>query len=294
VTDLQELEWNSWNGCSQDTIQNSWFSTTVKVHKKKETNYAMTYSQPLLSLWLTTMEGGPQQIANDAENPPPTKKRKVKKKKKSDKPSTGKVIKIRVYPSADQKKKLKQWFGTARWIYNQCLSLVQTDLSKRWKKELRKAIVNSDCFATQNQWALQTPYEVRDAAMVDLLNVYNSNFAKRSKNPQHQFTMHFRSKKAPQETIMIRGRSYKKGSFYTKSFGKEALRSSEPLPDTVDYDCKLVHTHLGHYYLVIPKALEITSDNQARISDRVVALDPGVRTFHTAYDPCGFVIGKDF
>jgi len=60
---------------------------------------------------------------------------------------------------------------------------------------------------------------------------------------------------------MIRGKLFWKGAFYTRSFGKEPLRAAEALPDTVDYDCKLVHTRLGHCYLVIPMPLEMASDS---------------------------------
>lgn len=143
---------------------------------------------------------------------------------------------------------------------------------------------------TTNQWVLQTPYEVRDAAMVDLISAYESNFAKRRKNPNFKFDIQYRSKKLPQETIMIRGKCLKKGVFYPKFFGKEPLRSSELLPDSVDYDCKLVRNRLGHYYLCIPQPLVVASENQARPLERIVALDPGIRTFHTAYDPSGSVI----
>lgn len=89
---------------------------------------------------------------------------------------------------------------------------------------------------------------------------------------------------------MVRGKCFKKGIFYPKFWGKEALRSSEPLPDAIDYDCKLIRTRLGHYYLCIPQPLDVRSDNQAPLHKRVVALDPGVRTFHTAYDPSGTVM----
>lgn len=238
------------------------------------------------------MEGGPLQIESDAETPPPKKKAKTSKKYPNGKPSAAKARKIRVYPSAEQRRVLLKWFGTARWTYNKCLEAIKSDRCKRNKKELRALIVNNDNYEHgENSWVLETPYEVRDAAMVDLINAYASNFAKKAKRTgDHQFTMRFRTKKAPQEAIMVRGKLFKKGAFYTSFLGRAPLRASEPLPETVDYDCKLVRTRLGHYYLVIPQPLDMASDTQARVQDRVVALDPGVRTFHTAYDPSGYAM----
>ena len=248
----------------------------------------MTYSQSLLSSWLATTEGGPQQIASDAGMPPPSKKAKTKK---SDKPSAGKARKTRVYPNPRQRALLRRWFGTARWVFNQCLALIKVDPSKRNRKALREAIVNNDSgMCTAFPWLLETPYEIRDAAMVEVLDAYATNFAKRIKRPEHRFEIHYRSKKTPRAAIMIRGKAYTKATFYVKYFGKEPIRSSEPLPDAVSYDCKLAQTRLGHYYLCIPMPLSPMSENQARRQESVVALDPGVRTFQTAYDPSGKII----
>jgi putative transposase len=254
----------------------------------RPTSSETTYSPSLLSSWLATTKGGLPQIASDAGTPPPAKKAKAKKN--PDKASAAKARKIRVYPNPRQRDLLQKWFGTARWTYNKCLALIKEDRSKRSKKELRATLVNNENFVLKDTWVTEVPYEVRDGAMVDLINAYTSNFAKKRKNNDHHFEMQFRAKKAPQEAIMIRGKCFKKGVFYPKFFGKERLRSSEPLPDLVDYDCKLIHTRLGHYYLCLPMPLEMVSDNQARLEDRVVALDPGVRTFHTAYDPSGSVM----
>ena len=291
VTDSRVSQWSSWSGCSTAMQQRSWFSTILRMNADQSlTNYATTYSQSLLTSWLATTEGGPPQIANDVGMPPPAKKAKIKKKE-SDKPSAGKARRIRVYPNPRQRELLRRWFGTARWVYNQCLALINVDRSKRNKKELRAAIVNNESgMAITNPWLLETPYEVRDAAMVDVINAYATNFAKRSKNPGHQFEIHYRSKKSAQAAIMVRGKFYKKGAFYTRFFGKEPLRSSEPLPDTVNYDCKLIQTRLGQYYLCIPMPLVVASESKARVYDRVLALDPGVRTFQTGYDPSGSLI----
>ncbi|KAL6042635.1 IS200/IS605 family element transposase accessory protein TnpB [Balamuthia mandrillaris] len=63
------------------------------------------------------------------------------------------------------------------------------------------------------------------------------------------------------------------------------LRGAEPLPEVLPSDSRLIRTRWGKYYLAIPMPLE-GSNNQAPSSSRVpkvVAIDPGVRTFGTCY-----------
>ena len=52
---------------------------------------------------------------------------------------------------------------------------------------------------TNLRWVLDTPYDIRDEAMNDLLKGYSSNFASNHK----KFNMKFRSKKDPQQSIAI-------------------------------------------------------------------------------------------
>lgn len=54
-------------------------------------------------------------------------------------------------------------------------------------KTFREAIVNNGNYQDENSWVVNTPYEVRDGAMVDLVNAYKTNFAKRRKNKDHTF-----------------------------------------------------------------------------------------------------------
>ena len=85
---------------------------------------------------------------------------------------------------------LRQWFGRARWIYsNWSLELVKAQTTKLdlKLKTLRAAIVNNGNYRDENTWVVKTPYEVRDGAMVDLVNAYKTNFAKRRKNKDHTF-----------------------------------------------------------------------------------------------------------
>lgn len=85
----------------------------------------------------------------------------------------------------------------------------------------------------------------------------------------------------------------KAGRFYPTFFGEEPIKAAEPLPEQLEYDCRLQKTNLGEFYLCIPKPLEIKSDNQApefpTYEEGIVSIDPGVRTFATAYTPSGYV-----
>lgn len=130
--------------------------------------------------------------------------------------------------------------------------------------------------------------------MNDLLKAYTSNFKKKSK-----FKMKYKSKKFDGDSIVIHSKHWKKqGVFHPRLFGKEPIRAaSEQLPDKLDYDTRLHRTRYGEYYLCILKPLEILGDNQIRDTnnnnnnggERIVALDPGVRTFMTSYSPSGQV-----
>lgn len=76
-------------------------------------------------------------------------------------------------------------------------------------------------------------------------------------------------------------------------FRKAPLKSSEPLPEDLPCDSKLIRTRLNEYYICISKPLVIRSDNQRPEIKRdgelkTIALDPGVRTFNTGYDLDGY------
>ena len=74
-------------------------------------------------------------------------------------------------------------------------------------------------------------------------------------------------------------------------FNSNVLRGHEALPSTLEHHSRLVRTRLGHYYLCVPKPLDIRGESQAPPEQKhaTMALDPGVRTFMTGYDADGAV-----
>jgi putative transposase len=64
---------------------------------------------------------------------------------------------------------------------------------------------------------------------------------------------------------------------------------SHHMPKKLDYDSRLVlERRTNVFYLCVPKPLEVQAEKQGPTEKRrVIALDPGVRTFMTGYDPRG-------
>ncbi|GBC05058.1 hypothetical protein RclHR1_00600021 [Rhizophagus clarus] len=184
----------------------------------------------------------------------------------------------------------QRWIGTARWTYNQCLSVVEKEGVNRNKKDLWARCLNAVNFRNNAElkWVLETPYDIRDEAMNDLLKGYSTNFATNRK----KFKMKFRSKKDPHQSIVIHSKHWGKSrgeySFLPK------MKSAEPLPNKLEYDSRLVVNQLGEFYLCIPRPLEIRAENQGPMFQKegseVISLDPGVRTFMTGYDPSGMAV----
>lgn len=170
--------------------------------------------------------------------------------------------------------------GTARWTYNQCLDLVNKNESKITRGELRSLCINEESLLFQsNSWLKNTPYDVRDEAMIDLIKGFSVNFGSEKK-----FKMKFRSKKDGQQSIVIHHKHFKhkKGDY---AFIKH-MKTAEPLP-SVNHDSIITLDKLKRYFICIPVDLEIRSENQRPKTKNVISLDPGVRTFMTGYDPSG-------
>jgi putative transposase len=206
--------------------------------------------------------------------------------------------KIRLYPTSKQRQVLAQWFGAARWTYNQCVHGIEQEGIAKNKKELRNYCINKSVHLSQKTpWVLDTPYDIRNEAMCDVLKAYTTSFALLKAKHITKFKMMERTLKDASTSIVIHSKHWKntksKKILYAAAFKKagaeETLQTSEALPETILYDCRLQRTRLGHYYfcLLLPGN---ASENQARVTNTaaeptILAIDPGVRTFLTGYEP---------
>ena len=206
--------------------------------------------------------------------------------------SNFKTKKIQIFPSPVQEKSIKNFFGAARFTYNQALNLFRDNIA-RTKKSLRKKCVNDNAYPDLSmKWLYETPYQIRDEAMNDLYQAYILGLKMHKAGKISNFNLKHRSKNDPSQSIKIVYRNIKRISnrefrcFPTRLPGN--IKCAEDIPAII-HDCRLQwYPKINEFYICIP--IDITTiDPQIPDVPRVIALDPGVRTFMTGYDPTGFI-----
>ncbi len=130
-------------------------------------------------------------------------------------------------------------------------------------------------------FAKEVPYQVKKMAVNDAYNAF-SNGCRKVKSTGQAFKFKFRSRKSPTQSCFIPKSAVLEQGLYPRISGK--LKYAEQLPKEV-LDSRLLYDN-GRWFIVVPtRSKSYTIENQESVTKRVVALDPGVRTFLTGYSP---------
>ena len=139
---------------------------------------------------------------------PPTHDRSgapaAKKRRTRERVGAYRQYKVRMIPTPEQKRELKQCFAAARSSYNWFVGRVENHGEKPNENALKKAFRASN----RPEWVTKVASQIVAGGIADAADAYKSNFAKRRLNPgQHDaFTVRFRShRKTPTESIRIEG-----------------------------------------------------------------------------------------
>ena len=134
-------------------------------------------------------------------------------------------------------------------------------------------------------WAQPVPYQVKKIAVEDAYKAF-SNGCRKVAQTGEPFSLSFRSRKDPKQSCFIPSSALKATGIYPRIAGE--LRLSESYPDDAR-DSRLICEH-GRWFIIVPYRSNIMpTDNQGR----VVALDPGVRTFLSGYaEDMAFKLGE--
>lgn len=213
-------------------------------------------------------------------------------------------MKVKLYPTPNQKVLLNKMFGSHRAIYNKlvesskddCYRLSLKDLNNKYRPISQKHSLTNYL----SDYHLEIPEEVMDSTYRDFTKALQSSRALfkvlNEKGEKTTFpTLSFKSKKDNTSSIEIRARTIKLIDdgirFFPTYFGFEKTKGitiNESISE-INYSVRLQRTREGKYYLCIPKNKEFKQTN----SIRTCAIDPGVRSFITIYDPQGITLSID-
>jgi len=130
------------------------------------------------------------------------------------------------------------------------------------------------------EWTRKTPFQIKKMAVKDAIMALKEGKKRVKKHIIRKFSLSFRSRKTPRQSCYIPSTAIKDSGIYPR-VGGIGLKYSQPLPDVLK-DSRLVYIH-GDFYLALPVTEKLSvAENQGQ---RVVSIDPGVRTFHTFYSP---------
>jgi putative transposase len=178
--------------------------------------------------------------------------------------------KIRIYLKTEQRAKINYWLSISRYVFNKTVEILSDGTVKaNWKA------IKTEILQNLPDWCKAVPYQIKSIAIKDACAAVSAAKKKYKKTGQIN-RVKFRSRKNPIQSCYIpKSAVSAKGIYHTK-LGE--LTFSEPLPQDL-CDCRLIRNN-GNYYLIVPYQATIEeADNQGR----VVALDPGVRTFLTFF-----------
>jgi putative transposase len=176
---------------------------------------------------------------------------------------TIKAKSVKLYPIQKQKRTFKKWHDCSRYTFNQTIDYIRScvNFSPSWmdiKKDLLKRLP---------EWCDEVPFQIKGIAVKEA----HQAFWKAKGHPR------FRSRKAPMQSCYIPKSAIKNTGIYPRVSGK-GLRLSEFLPES-PLDSRLIYQY-NEWFLSVPHK---TTTHVAESQGRVVALDPGVRTFQSFY-----------
>ena len=184
-----------------------------------------------------------------------------------------KKIKISLNPI--QRNLIKRWIGTSRYVYNETIKYLQKPDKKANWKAIKTALIKS-----LPDWAKEIPYQIKSIAIKDACTAVREAKKKYKKTGEIQ-KVKFRSRRDKIQSCYIPKSAISSQGIYQTKLGGISFR--EKLPTKIG-DCRLVR-HLGVTYLCVPHEMPRW---RAKNQGRVVALDPGVRSFLTFFSENSF------
>ena len=248
-------------------------------------------------------------------------KRKGVFQRKEDLKGKLRSYKVKMYPTDEQKKRLRMWYAASNRSYNAAVDIVKGMSTKANLIQVRKMVVPKEVVPNEQKWMLKTPSKVRARAVKQLIDAQHINLKEKGFG---KFKLRFRSfRKDPTGTIILEkafphdngplhhfsvynGSRNSTGSQKKYAFMHMApssfegcdnailIRDRHWLVDKLITDGKLTEDgkiiwdkRTDSWHLIVLVDKEVKKKVEGEDGRKVVSLDPGVRHFNTFYSPDG-------
>lgn len=183
---------------------------------------------------------------------------------------------IRLYPDAKQKQLLREWFGCGRWVYNATLDYIRDNPGT-----IRPLTVKKTILSLLPEWSGPVPYQIKAQAAKDACHTV-MRAKKKCKETGKPSNPKYKRRGDTRQSVYIPALAVKANGAYVRLLGK--MKTYEAIPSS-PRDSRLIFEN-NRYYLCVPYEV---NNHKAENQGRVVALDPGVRTFMAWYsqEGCG-------
>lgn len=263
-TDLQGSDLILSSGSGSNLTAKSWFST-------KSVSLGTPNWFKILSQFSTVFQA--EFTPSDALKTKSKKSYKQKPRhKKKEKAPPNKTLKIRVYPEAELHKKWKSWLGAARYCYNKAIAALKASEQITSAYSLRDYVLGLDL----PDWVKTAPSHPKENAIFDAWDAWKKALSNGGEAS-------FRSCRQPSQAIKFHKVNFNGQTWFPSLVKGLKFHAAEPIPLQIELATQLVRER-KRWFACIPVVDEV----KQRSLDKVIALDPGVRTFLTGYDGNSF------
>lgn len=194
--------------------------------------------------------------------------------------------KIRIYPNKEDSNRFKQYLGLTRYWFNAAVEHLKTKGSVASLYKVRS--IQKD--PKHPEWAFNSPQRIREFAIKDACKAVSNAKRKFLKTGEFQ-EVHYRCKRDKKQGFGFDKQSLKDCSVFV---GRNKVSFFSTEDTLVNLEGTRIICENGRWFLVLPTTTTVKKPENQRLG--AVALDPGVRTFQTFFNPfvCGKVGESDF
>ena len=205
--------------------------------------------------------------------------------------------KIRIYPCKEQRSYFEKCFGATRYLYNKTIhyfnNLPEGKKMSCSLAKIRPLIMKNNSQLLPNDseyWMTEIPYDTRQLAIKSALSGVKGCFEQIKKKLIDKFKMSFKTKRNPKQIFHIDHRAVKNMTLFPSVLkDKCKLEVKNRYKNYYDYtpesDC-IIQRHNNKYYILISKTKSV---ERVKKPNKIISLDPGIRTFQSFYTPEGYV-----